>query len=165
MAGHDLPFSFAVVFKPKAIGVTFPVLFSHTDTDGVSRPRTTVNWGGASEHLQFLKRSDTYPTDPQDFIEYTGAGITVDWHILTGFCTGTALTVYWNGVKIVDAVAFDTLTQSLIDNFTLGFLHQNSVAGNFADIYLKEFAFQFANVGDTRVQAWNTDLNSLYSVY
>jgi hypothetical protein len=158
IAGLDLPFSFASVIKINTLDSNFYNTFTFGDsasangylTNGISN----INQG------YFRKRQCSSAVD----IETTNYALTTNFRIVTGFCTGTAITVYQDGVKIIDAEAFNNGTLSCIDQFAIGCLARNSYV-LFTDMDIKEFAFLHSNVGDGRVQAWNTNLNALYSVY
>lgn len=163
-AGDDLPYSYAMVVKVNTLDTNFYRFWSVGDADNVvGKPFDNLLVGGASDHLFHQRRDQDTPANTAS-LEYAGASFNTNWAILTVSFSGTALTMYWNGTKIFDGVAYDVETISNIDQFAIGFFRRNTNS-NFIDMYLKEVAFYNTEVGDARLQAWNAELNSHYGVY
>jgi len=160
--GDDTPFSFAMVVKLNSIPA-FQSIFSF-GSSAANKP--FIDHGILSDTpnlFRFRKRDEEIVANTADAV-YQNAEVDTNLKIITAFCTGTAITIYFDGVKIIDAVAFDVDPVTLFDQFALSGLWRDTFV-NTADMNIKEFAFLKSNVGDARVQAWNTSLNDLYSVF
>lgn len=156
--GNDLPFSCAFVVKVNTIDSNFYMFWSASENGNTQRQAQGIF------SIDFFFNQRREGGSSINNIDATSAIIQGSWYIITMSFSGTTITGYKNGVKIFNNAANNKNALNNISKFSIGYIRRDTNV-NFIDADIKEFAFFNTEVSDVRLQAWNTDLNSTYSIY
>lgn len=158
--GNDTPYSYAAVFKFTSLPATdFNYLWgagSSTDADPVSA--YSAKSGSNGGQWQLARRDDT---GTQGKVDY-GARDT-SWHVLAVSFSGTAITVYLDGTKVVNGSASNVGVQTM-DIFTVGAINAAAVA-SFSDLKLLDLYMYDSALSDAQLESISNDLNLEHSIY